>query len=412
MSGMIVASPVADRSPYVAEVTGTGPGQLKIPPRGTRVLAVDDEPLVLRSYERLFERVGTKVVVAQSAREALRLLASQTFDVVLSDIHMPDGSGLDLLRDIRERGFDIPAILITGSPEVETAVKAMEHGAVRYLAKPVDCEELTRVVGEVAGLYKLHRLRRAAQLHVRSFEEEAARGALERRFDAALDRLWIAYQPIVSWRRRGVVAYEALCRSDEPTLDRPDMIVAAAEKLDRIHELGRRIRQHAVSVVDRLDRGQLLFLNLHPADIEDDDLLDPRSPAGRAAERIVLEVTERHQLDDVPRLAERIAALKSIGYQIAVDDLGAGYAGLSTFAQLNPAVVKLDMSLVREVDVQPIKQRLIRSMTELCADMNAHIVVEGVERVRERDALADCGCDWMQGYLFARPERQLVVPAF
>jgi EAL domain-containing protein (putative c-di-GMP-specific phosphodiesterase class I) len=67
---------------------------------------------------------------------------------------------------------------------------------------------------------------------------------------------------------------------------------------------------------------------------------------------------------------------------------------------------------VRDVDSQPIKQRLIRSMTELCSDMQASVVVDGVERARERDTLAECGCEWMQGYLFARPGRGLPTPSY
>jgi EAL domain-containing protein (putative c-di-GMP-specific phosphodiesterase class I) len=376
------------------------------------VLGVDDEPLVLRSYERLFARAGAEFVPAQSVGEALTHLAAQPFDVVLTDIHMPGKSGLDLLREIRERGFDVPAILITGSPHVDTAVQAIEHGAVRYLSKPVDYHELVRVVGEVAGIYKLHRLRHAAHDHVRSWEEQAQQAELEQLFSRCLDRLWIAYQPIISLSERRVVAYEALCRSDETAMATPVTIIGAAEKLGRVHELSRRIRERALEKLPAMPSDCSLFLNLHPEDLDDSDLIDPFTATADCAERIVLEVTERRQLDDVVHLKERIAALKSLGYRIAVDDLGAGYAGLSSLAHLDPAVVKLDMSLVRGVDSQPIKQRLIRSMAELCADMGAAVIVEGVETPGERDALVDCRCDWMQGYLFGRPARELGEPRF
>jgi EAL domain-containing protein (putative c-di-GMP-specific phosphodiesterase class I) len=92
-----------------------------------------------------------------------------------------------------------------------------------------------------------------------------------------------------------------------------------------------------------------------------------------------------------------------MGYRLAVDDLGAGYAGLTSFALLRPDVVKLDMSLVRGVDANPIKQTLVGTMAGLASEMGMRVVVEGVETIAERDTLIELGCDLFQGYLFARP---------
>jgi EAL domain-containing protein (putative c-di-GMP-specific phosphodiesterase class I) len=99
----------------------------------------------------------------------------------------------------------------------------------------------------------------------------------------------------------------------------------------------------------------------------------------------------------------KLAQLRRIGFRIAIDDLGAGYAGLTSFATLEPELVKLDMTLVRDVDKNPVKERLVRSMTSLCKDLGMLVVAEGVETPQERDALVALGCDLLQGYLFARP---------
>jgi len=104
-------------------------------------------------------------------------------------------------------------------------------------------------------------------------------------------------------------------------------------------------------------------------------------------------------------IQERMAALRARGYRIAVDDLGAGYAGLSSLASLQPEVVKLDMSLVRGVDQQPIKQRLVASLQTLGGPLGIRVVAEGVETQAERDTLIAIGCDLFQGYLFAKPAR-------
>ncbi len=92
-----------------------------------------------------------------------------------------------------------------------------------------------------------------------------------------------------------------------------------------------------------------------------------------------------------------------MGFRIAIDDFGAGYSGLGTFAQLEPEVVKLDISLVTEVHKSPTKQKLIRSMTDLCHELGIQVIAEGIETAEERDAVLSLGCDLLQGFLFARP---------
>ena len=148
---------------------------------------------------------------------------------------------------------------------------------------------------------------------------------------------------------------------------------------------------------------RLLFLNLHPRDLLDPELVDSNSVLAPIAHRVVLEVTERASLERIADIRSRVAILRSRGYRIAIDDLGAGFAGLTSFAVLEPDLVKVDISLTRDVDQSPIKQKIIRAMTTLCHEMGMHIVAEGVETRAERDTLVELGCDLLQGYLFARP---------
>jgi EAL domain-containing protein (putative c-di-GMP-specific phosphodiesterase class I) len=121
---------------------------------------------------------------------------------------------------------------------------------------------------------------------------------------------------------------------------------------------------------------------------------------------VVLEVTERSGLYRIDHLPSRIAKLRELGYRIAVDDLGASHAGLSSFRQLGPDIVKLDISLVRDVDSFPAKASLIKSMITLCTqDLGMRVVCEGVETEGERDMLHSLGADLLQGYLFGMPSR-------
>jgi EAL domain-containing protein (putative c-di-GMP-specific phosphodiesterase class I) len=192
-------------------------------------------------------------------------------------------------------------------------------------------------------------------------------------------------------------------RTKEPSLPHPGAVLDAAEKLDRTSELGRRVRSLSAEAFEKAPHGAVLFVNLHTRDLLDTELYESASPLGRIADRVVLEITERAALDLVKDVVGRTAVLRYQGFRIAIDDLGAGYAGLASFAALEPDIVKLDMSLIRNVHQSPVRQRLIESMTSLCKEMKIQVVAEGVETVEERECVRRAGCDLLQGYLFARP---------
>jgi EAL domain-containing protein (putative c-di-GMP-specific phosphodiesterase class I) len=229
---------------------------------------------------------------------------------------------------------------------------------------------------------------------------------LEGRFDRALDKLWVAYQPIVLWPQRQIFGYEALLRSSDEDLSTPGKLLDAAERLGRVQELGKQVREAIALSAASAPAGSLVFANLHALDLTSDDLYSLQSPLAALAERVVLEVTERASLHRVEHLRERIERLRDIGFRIAVDDLGASHAGLSSFAQLGPDIVKLDMSLVRDVDSSASKANLIKSMIALCTqELGMRVVCEGVESEAERDTLSSIGADLLQGYLFGMPSR-------
>jgi EAL domain-containing protein (putative c-di-GMP-specific phosphodiesterase class I) len=213
----------------------------------------------------------------------------------------------------------------------------------------------------------------------------------------------MAFQPIVDAGQRRIFGYEALMRAKEPSLPHPGAVLNAAERLDRLTELGRRVRTLSAEAFERAPEGALLFVNLHTRDLLDPALYEKHAPLTEIANRVVLEITERSTIDDVKDIHARVVTLRELGFRIAIDDLGAGYAGLSSFAALEPDVVKLDMSLVRNVHQSDIRQRLIGSMTGLCREMGMLVVAEGVELVEERESVRGVGCDLLQGYLFAKP---------
>lgn len=367
------------------------------------VLVVDDEPLMLRILSRVLRAIGYRVECASSGTAGLELARNTPFDLVVSDISMPDMDGISLLRHLRAEAPDVPVILVTGDPTVATAVKALEFGAFHYLTKPVDETRLSEVVGKAACLHRMAQMRREATALLEGRLPDSARHTLESSFQRALNSLWMAYQPIVRAGSGVVYGYEALLRSGEPSLPHPGAVLDAAEKLHKLDALGRDIRKRAAADMALADPGWLLFVNLHTQDLLDPSLSSADSPLSKLAGNVVLEVTERASLDEVRDARTRVAVLREMGFRIAVDDLGAGYAGLTSFALLEPEIVKLDMSLVRDIHESSTKRKLVRSITLLAQDMGMLVVGEGVETVAERDTLVDLGCDLLQGYLFSKP---------
>jgi EAL domain-containing protein (putative c-di-GMP-specific phosphodiesterase class I)/ActR/RegA family two-component response regulator len=375
---------------------------------GTIVL-VDDEPALLRAFARVLERRPETIETYGSAREAVERVGRGGVSVVVSDIAMPGMSGIELLRSIREHDPDLPIVLVTGAPAIESATDAVEYGAFKYVVKPVDPKVLRGVVDKAAKFCRLARTRRQAPglLGMQgTFDQEQ----LEASFERAIASLWIAFQPIVRASDQTVFGYEALLRSDEPSLPSPGHVIEAAERLGQLVRLGRAIRNSAVGPAFLAPDSPSLFVNLHPRDLADPDLLDAMSRLASVADKVILEITERASLGELENVRLTVAGLRERGFRIAVDDLGAGYAGLSSFALLEPEIVKLDMTLVRDIDQSPVKKKLVRSMTELCRDMGMLIVAEGIETVAERDTLLDIGCDLLQGYLIARPGRAFPEP--
>ncbi len=368
-----------------------------------RVLVVDDDPELRRLTARVLTKAGYEVLTAESGAAALERLAQGSFNAVVSDILMPDMDGVTLLRNVRDLDLDIPVILMTGSPDLGTAVKAVEYGALRYIAKPAGAETLREAVAHAVRLDRLARLKREALTQLGGANGLVGdRAGLDAAWAAALSSVRIAYQPIVRAGDGSLVGHEALVRTASTALPHPEALFGAAERVGGLRELGRAIRA-CVARTRPAGDGLLAFVNLHPHDLLDPQLVERAAPLSAHARSVVLEITERASLGSVAELQPRVAELRSLGYRIAVDDLGAGYAGLSSFAALEPDVVKLDISLVRDVDREPVKRKLVGSLAALCRDLRVTVLAEGVETAGERDVLVELGCEWLQGYLFGRP---------
>jgi EAL domain-containing protein (putative c-di-GMP-specific phosphodiesterase class I) len=370
------------------------------------LLVEDDEPLriaLVRMLDGRFE--VTSLADGSSAAERVK---ADRFDVVLSDVHLRGMNGIDLLRLVRSADLDVPVILMTGLPDVDSAIEAMDLGALTYIKKPFELSVLDGALARATKLAALARTKREAiEAGLGGSPASNELAALTTSFDRALESMWIAFQPIVDGGSRQTIGFEALMRSNEPTMPNPGAVLDAAERLDRIHDVGRCVRARAAAAFASEDSDALVFVNLHAADLLDDDLFDANAPLTKLAHRVVLEITERAAIADISDARHRTAELRRRGFKIAIDDLGAGYAGLTSFATFEPEIVKLDMSLVRGIESSAVKRIIVGRIASLCHDLQMRVVAEGIETTEELACMLDLGCEYLQGYLLGRPEQRL-----
>lgn len=209
-------------------------------------------------------------------------------------------------------------------------------------------------------------------------------------------------QPIFVLSSGHIIGYEALSRGPHGSqLEMPVAMFAAAETANVLAELEHLCRQSALQTKARLLRPRdLLFVNIDPRVPSSGDFI-PDNPALRP-DTVVLELTER--LADLSRLKTALAHWRRLGYRIAIDDVGSGYSGLLTLAEIRPQFIKLDMSIIRGVDQDPVRAALVRAMTQFAREVGAYVVAEGIETGKELAILQALGVDYGQGFYLARPQ--------
>lgn len=214
------------------------------------------------------------------------------------------------------------------------------------------------------------------------------------------DELSVVFQPIVTLATGGLFACEALVRCAVPAFRNPEVLFAEAVRDGSAGQLGRMIRE----VATPLCRDVPVFLNVHPAELQDSWLVRPDDPIYTHSTDVFLEITESVPFEHFEVCRSVLSEVRwRGGVHLVVDDLGAGYSNLKRIADLEPKVVKLDRELVSGVAASLRQRRLVHGVVQLCVDMGAKVVAEGIETHDEFSAILDTGVHYGQGYYFARP---------
>jgi EAL domain-containing protein (putative c-di-GMP-specific phosphodiesterase class I)/GGDEF domain-containing protein len=222
------------------------------------------------------------------------------------------------------------------------------------------------------------------------------------------------FQPIVNLSDGGIFAYEALTRGPKGSpMESPLMLFGIAEKANLSFELDRLCRRKAIQNAKGLDSRHKLFVNMFPTSMHDpefkgDVLKELLSSSQITANNIVFEITERFAIENYTLFQREQAYYTGLGFGLAVDDIGTGYGSLEAIANLRPEYVKVDISIIRDIDQNPLKQELLKAVIDIGRKVGAKILAEGIETQEELNVVRSLGVDFAQGYKLARPSPQLL----
>lgn len=383
--------------------------------RNASVLLIEDDDQVARAMSRMITTEGYRVVRAATSADAVESFRAGAFEAVISDLHLPGASGVDVLNVVRAYDPDVPLVVVTGDPDVQSAIEAVSLGVLEYLVKPASREEICSVLKRASAARRAAALRNEATPTApppalsqadtappSDAPPSAATTAASHLFERALQSAHCCLEPIVDAQHRTVIGYEAKICSREESLLTQQALVVTAEKLGRLEELRRKARDLAVKAFVGAPSLATLFVDIHPSDLLDGDLFSNDTPLACIADRVVLQIRARGPALDLEDLAARVSVLRFVGFRIAIADLDGGRARLAQIADLSPEFVKLDADLVHGVESSPSRRRVVGALASMCKALGAVTIAEGVTSAEERDALLETGCELVQGPLLSR----------
>jgi EAL domain-containing protein (putative c-di-GMP-specific phosphodiesterase class I)/CheY-like chemotaxis protein len=392
-------------SPYATDGASGGDAE------PIRVLIADDEPALRGALADLLAHEDDVLLIgtAGDADEAIAIAGDARPDVALVDVSMPAGGGARAAREIARCSPSTRVIALSAFEDRPTVLEMLRAGAVGYLVKGTAGEEIVGSIQKVmaggaslsteviAGI--VHELTK--QLRREESEREhldARRGAIER--FVAGEGVSMVFQPIVDLVTNATVGLEALARFAVPPPRPPDRWFAEAVSLALGVQLEVTTMTRALRALPSIPPDVYLAVNCsHRAAVSSEvaELLTPH------ARRVVLEITEHEAVEDYDHLVGALASLRAMGARVAIDDAGAGFASLRHTVRIAPDIVKLDLSLTRDIDTDRAKRALAGALVSFAHEMGFSLVAEGIESRAELDALRELGVTYGQGFFLAEP---------
>ncbi|WP_239649567.1 EAL domain-containing protein [Methylocucumis oryzae] len=226
------------------------------------------------------------------------------------------------------------------------------------------------------------------------------------------ERLTPIFQPIISLLHKDILGYEALIRGpSDSSLHSPYNLFSAAERHGLSTKLEFCCRKISIQYYSRLKLAKKLFINVSPSVLLQPDFkmgmtLKYLEQAGLDPKSVVIELTESQPTDNYPLMRDAVMHYRQMGFEIALDDLGAGYSGLRLWSELLPDYVKIDKHFIHGIHEDSVKYNFVRSIQSIASSLNCNIIAEGVETKEEFKTVESLGITHAQGYYFARPNAQ------
>jgi len=381
-----------------------------------RALIIDDEEQNILLLKAMLQQIeGLVTISTTDPTLAGELFEQHQPDLVLLDLHMGAMDGVEVMEALRKLVVDddfVPMVVVSADTNPAERQRVLEAGAHDFLTKPLDFAEVVLRTRNLLRTRSLHlhlqdqRASLARQLREHEQREQIAaehRRAATEQIRSVLDRQAIAivFQPVVDLRDGSVVGLEALSRFEDERRRSPDQWFAEAREVGLGSELELAAIELVLVQLPKVPEDMFVSMNISP-DYLANGLLN-LALAGRWGHRVVVELTEHAKVEDYGPLLDAVHDLRNRGVRSAVDDAGAGFASLQHILKLGPDLIKLDLSLTRDIDSDPVRRALASSLVTFAFEVGALIVAEGIETPSELQALTDLGVTMGQGYFLARP---------
>lgn len=376
-----------------------------------RVLVADDDPSIRKLLERLIAREQDfeLVATATSADETIEAARNYRPDIVLMDVRMPSGGGPRAAREIRRLAPDIRIVAFSGYDDRDSVMQMVEAGASGYVVKGASLVEVSEALRQsmegrapLSGGPAAQVVQELSSLLANRKSADSRLRAQRQRVEEAIGGgLVTVYQPIFDLRSGTAVGVEALARFPTAPEVSPEVWFSDAAEVGLLLDLELSAARRALDDIRRLPPEAFMSLNMSP-----ETALSPRFEEIVAAvplSRIVIEITEHAAVADYDALAEALRKRRAEGARLAIDDTGAGFASLHHILRLEPELIKLDISLIRGIDVDRYRRALASALISFASEIGAAIVAEGIETEDELGTLRELGVDFGQGFYLARP---------
>ena len=217
-------------------------------------------------------------------------------------------------------------------------------------------------------------------------------------------------QKIYNIKEKSIFGYESLNRGPADTkYNNPLVLIDEAKEKGLLWAFEQVARIKTFEKIDHIQRGEKIFINVEPDLIESDEFstgftMDLVKKAGFEAKNIVFEITERAAISDFDKFIDIINHYRKQNYLIAIDDVGAGYSGLTKIIRLEPDIIKLDIELIRNIHLNKYKKAIVKGLKTIADDLGILVIAEGIEVKEELEMLIELGIVYGQGYFLHRPE--------